>query len=67
MINFFCVYFRPFLNAMINVVQETINGKSVEGVHGIQTQDRSKEGEDKSTELWHPTYILFFYSTIHFI
>ena len=29
------VYFNPFLNTMTNIVQKTINGKSVDGVLGI--------------------------------
>ena len=29
------VYFHPFLNTMTNIVQKTINGKSVDGVLGI--------------------------------
>ena len=33
------VYFRPFLNTRTNIVQNlTINGKSIDGVLGIQTE-----------------------------
>ena len=48
------VHFRPFLNTMINMVQLTINGKSVDGVLGIQTSDSRMEGINESTELWWP-------------
>ena len=33
------------------MVQSTINGKSKDSVHGIQTQYRRMEGTDGSTEL----------------
>ena len=33
------VYFRPFLNTITNIVQLTINEKSVDGVVGIRTRD----------------------------
>ena len=36
----------------------TINGKSVDGVLGIQTQDHRMIGADKSAELWRPPFIL---------
>ena len=49
-------YFRPFLNTMKYIAQNlTINGKSVDGVHGIQTRDCRIEGIDKSTELVYVT------------
>ena len=54
------VYFHPFLNTMTNIVQKTINGKSVDGVLGIWTWDRIMEGADESTELWQPTSFLLF-------
>ena len=37
---------------MTNVVQWTINRKSVDGGLGIRTRDRRMEGVDESTELW---------------
>ena len=33
----------------------SINGKSIDGVLGIQTRDRMMVGSDESTELWRPT------------
>ena len=36
------------------MVQLTINGKSVDGVLGIQTSDSRMEGINESTELWWP-------------
>ena len=43
------VYFRPFLNAMLQNM--TINGKSIDGVLGIQTWDCRMVCACKSTEL----------------
>ena len=38
---------------MTSIVQNlTINGRSIDGVLGIRTRDRSMVGADKSTELW---------------
>ena len=45
------VYSRPILNTMTNIVQLTLNGKSIDGVLGIRTLDRRMEGADESTEL----------------
>ena len=46
------VYFRPFLNAMTDMLQNmTINGKSIDGVLGIQTWDCRMVCACKSTEL----------------
>ena len=33
----------------------TVNGISIDGVHGIRTWDRRLEAIDTSTELWRPT------------
>ena len=46
------VYFPPLPNSMTNVEQQSINGKSVDGVLGIRTQDHRMEGVYESTELW---------------
>ena len=44
--------FLPSLNTMARIAQNlTINGKSVDGVPGIQTQDRMILGADESTVL----------------
>ena len=48
------VYFRPFFVTMTNTVQQTINGKSIDGVLGIRTRGRSLVDADRSTELWRP-------------
>ena len=41
---------RPFLYTMTKIVQQTINGKSIDGVFGIQTWDCRMEGAGESTE-----------------
>ena len=47
--------FSSFSQYNENIVQNlSINGKSVNDVHGIQTQDRRLESADESTELWRP-------------
>ena len=48
------VYFRLFLDTMINIVQKTINGKRVDGVLEIWTRDCRMEDADESTEQWWP-------------
>ena len=53
----FFVNFRPFLNTMTN----TINGISVDYGLGIQTRDRRMVGTVKSTELWCPRQVFFFF------
>ena len=52
----FFVYFHPFINTMTDKVQKlTINGRIIDGVLGIRTQDRRIVGADESTELvWPP-------------
>ena len=45
------VYFRPFLNALTKIEQQTINGKDIDGVLEIRTRDSRMDGADESTEL----------------
>ena len=54
------VYFRPFLNAMTNIVQN-LAYKCVDGVHGIETRVRRMVGSDKPTENWWPHKVSHFY------
>ena len=47
---------------MANIVQNsTINGKSIDGVLGIQTRDRRIVGSYETTELWFHWYMMFFW------
>ena len=58
------VYFRPFLNTTKNMLQNlTINGRRIDGIFEIWTQDRKMVGTDKSTELWRPCLLNIFWSS----
>ena len=58
------VYFGPFLNTMTNITQNlTINGRSIDGVHGIRTRDRTMVGADEPTELTRPTALTLLFIT----
>ena len=60
----FFVYFRPFLNTTTNMLQNlTINGRRIDGIFEIWTQDRRMVGADKSTELWRPCLLNIFWSS----
>ena len=47
----FC-FSSSFFNAITNILQLTLNGKSVDGVLGIRTWDCRREDIDESTELF---------------
>ena len=47
--------FVPLTNTITNIVQNlAMNGKSVDGVVGIQTRDSWMVGTGKYTEPWRP-------------
>ena len=48
------VLFCPPHNTVTNIPITKFDYKSVDGVRGIQTQDRRMVGKDESTELWLP-------------